>query len=88
MSLIFRCLEDIISFEVSETVRVGEVVGHVTSYFSPSLYYQLADTDDRPDFIVNPSTGDIIVQHPLDFETKHLYNLTIVITNLVSYSSK
>jgi hypothetical protein len=69
---------------VSEDTRVGEVIGLVRASHLPFLAYDIVAGDTDGKFTVNPTTGDILLANPLDYETTSKYNLTVRITSRVS----
>lgn len=70
--------------EVFENELPGTVVGRIKVERLPSLWYELAAGDAEGSFSVNPTSGDVILQQLLDYETTTLYNLTVIVTSLVS----
>lgn len=48
-----------------------------------SLLFELVEGDMYNLFTVNPSTGVLITKQPLDYESCHVYNLSVTATNMV-----
>lgn len=69
---------------MSENEFPGTVVGQIKVERLPSLWYELDAGDAEGSFSVNPTSGDVILQQLLDYETTTLHNLTVVVTSLVS----
>jgi protocadherin Fat 4 len=76
------------TFSVSEQAPLLSVVGAVLASDADSddssLVYSLTDAG-LGGFYVNPSTGDIILTVPLDFEITQLYTLIVQVADLGGY---
>uniref|UniRef100_A0A669PXH9 FAT atypical cadherin 4 n=1 Tax=Phasianus colchicus TaxID=9054 RepID=A0A669PXH9_PHACC len=74
--------KSILSVDVLENMRVGELVSSVTATDSDSgdnadLHYSITGTNNHGTFSISPNTGSIFLAKKLDFETQSLYKLNI-----------
>jgi len=77
------------SFTINENVPSGTKVGKisVSDVDNPSLTFTMIDISPLNHFQLYPSTGDIIVNGNIDFETASLYNLTVQVSDTYSKST-
>ncbi|KAG8324139.1 hypothetical protein J6590_099247 [Homalodisca vitripennis] len=68
--------------EVEESVAVGWIVWQARARSALSLTYDIEDGNSDRHFTINPTTGVVSTQHPLDYETRPSYNLTVSATNM------
>lgn len=71
------------SAEIYENEPPGTVVKRLQARSTSSLLFELVEGDKYNLFMVNPSTGVLITKRPLDYESCHVYNLTVTATNMV-----
>ena len=69
--------------EVYEDLPVGHFVMQVEARSQSSLHYELLKGNQEGRFQINPSTGIIMTQQPLNFEDTRFYNLTVQVSNMV-----
>ena len=71
---------DSVTFTVDENTPPGTPVGSALTAKDPdgdiADSYSLSETDASP-FDIDSSTGQLIVKHPLDFETQSVYEVTV-----------
>ena len=53
---------------------------HAEAFGNSALFYEIHDHPENV-FRINPSTGHIINQWPLDFELVNFYNFSLSVTN-------
>lgn len=73
-----------VAAELFENEPAGSVVKHLEARSTSSLLFELIRGDPDNLFSVNPSTGVVTTQQPLDYETNRVYNLSITATSMVS----
>ncbi|XP_035289609.1 protocadherin Fat 3-like [Anguilla anguilla] len=73
--------------EVNENEAVGTSVTTITALGRSTLTYDIKQGNAERKFRINPYTGVIITQRPLDYENTALYVLTIQADNLAGKSS-
>nr|XP_006001093.1 PREDICTED: protocadherin Fat 1 isoform X1 [Latimeria chalumnae]XP_014346958.1 PREDICTED: protocadherin Fat 1 isoform X1 [Latimeria chalumnae] len=73
--------------EISESAGIGSFVGFVAAYSQSSIVYGIKAGNVDDTFDINPNSGVIITQHPLDFETVPSYLLTVQGTNMAGLSA-
>ena len=73
--------------EIEENKRVGSFVVLLQAGFQSSILYQIESCD--PDCIVtmNPSSGAVFTSQPLDYEMKHLHNISVKATSMAGDSA-
>lgn len=72
------------SAEIYENEPSGTVVKRLQARSTSSLLFELVEGDTYSLFAVNPSTGVLVTRRPLDYESCHVYNLSVTATNMVS----
>ena len=74
-------------FEVSEGARVGDYVGTLDVESRLGVVFSLVSstTRVRKPFVINPATGILALDAPLDYEITQSYNLTVSALSMVSY---
>ncbi|XP_050442855.1 fat-like cadherin-related tumor suppressor homolog isoform X2 [Adelges cooleyi] len=70
------------SAELYENEPSGTVVKRLQARSTSSLLFELVRGDTYDVFAVNPSTGVLTTKRPLDYETRHVYNLSVTATNM------
>ena len=74
---------------ISEDTQLLSVVGIISAIDFDSrqsdLVYSLRDVNASSEFFVNPSTGEIVLTSPLDFETTQEYSFSISVMDSGSY---
>ncbi|KAE9538544.1 hypothetical protein AGLY_005643 [Aphis glycines] len=70
------------SAEIYENEPSGTVVKRLQARSTSSLLFELVDGDTYSLFAVNPSTGVLVTRRPLDYESCHVYNLSVTATNM------
>ena len=74
---------DSVTFTVDENTSPGTPVGSALTATDPdgdTLSYSLSGTD-ASSFGIDRSTGQLIVKHPLDFETQSVYEVTVWVSD-------
>ena len=66
--------------EVKENMPRGSMILHAEAFGNSALFYEILDHSEDV-FQINPSTGHIINQWPLDFELANFYNFSLSVTN-------
>ena len=79
-----RFTKDHYSTEVYENVDRGINIIKVEARSQSSLKYEISSGNEDGIFSINPSSGIVINQQDLDFETKRFYNLTVSASNMVN----
>lgn len=74
------------SIPVAENTRIGTTIFTVSAEdadasLNANLSFTIASGNTDESFEINPSTGDITVIKPLDFETTPAYSLTVLVTD-------
>ncbi|XP_048119302.1 protocadherin Fat 1a isoform X8 [Alosa alosa] len=82
-----RFTEQEYSAEVSELAQPGTFVHLVSASSQSSVFYQIKDGNINGAFDINPNSGVVITQMPLDYETTPSYKLTIQGTNMAGQAS-
>lgn len=77
-----------LSAEIYEDRPIGSFVTHVEARSTSSLYFEIINGNENNVFSISPSTGVIVTEKNLDYETKRFYNLTISATNMASVKSQ
>ena len=74
--------------DVFEDAAGGAFVAQIEARSVSSLLYDIVDGDADGAFLVNPSTGAVLLapRSTLDYETRRHYNLTIHAMNMVPIS--
>jgi protocadherin Fat 1/2/3 len=76
-----RFQHDHYATEVYEDLPRGDFVIHVTARSQSALFYEIVGGNEEAAFHINPSTGIISSQQPLDFERRRFYNLSVQAAN-------
>ncbi|XP_068148588.1 LOW QUALITY PROTEIN: fat-like cadherin-related tumor suppressor homolog [Drosophila tropicalis] len=76
-----------IVLEIFENLSVGTFVTQVTARSSSSVFFNIIDGNINDTFRINPSTGVIVINSNIDYETNKFFNLTVQGTNMASGSS-
>ena len=81
--------EPLFSISVSENTPLLSVVGAIAASDSDSqqtdLTYTIQDLTPPSEFYINPSTGEIILTAPLDFETTQYYTYNVLVMDTGSF---
>uniref|UniRef100_A0A3B5L9E8 Uncharacterized protein n=1 Tax=Xiphophorus couchianus TaxID=32473 RepID=A0A3B5L9E8_9TELE len=77
-----RFTEKEFSAEVSELAPPGSFVNMVTAISQSSVFYQIKGGNVHNVFDINPNSGVVVTQQPLDYETMSEYKLIIQGTNM------
>ncbi|XP_053315030.1 protocadherin Fat 1 [Spea bombifrons] len=75
------------SAEISEAARIGTFVQLLSIRSQSSVVYEIKDGNIGDSFDINPSSGILITQKQLDFETLPSYVLTVQATNMAGLST-
>ncbi|XP_046699501.1 protocadherin Fat 1a isoform X1 [Silurus meridionalis] len=75
------------SAEISETALPGSFVSLVTATSQSSVFYQIKKGNINGVFDINPNSGVVVTQRPLDYETIPSYSLTIQASNMAGQAS-
>ncbi|XP_036379708.1 protocadherin Fat 3-like [Megalops cyprinoides] len=73
--------------EVNENVAVGTLVTTISAVSRFTLIYDIKQGNTDRTFKINPYTGVITTQRPLDYESTDSYVLTIQATNMAGMAS-
>lgn len=79
-----RFVEKEVAAEIYEDKSLGSFVAHMNVRSTSSLQFDIIDGNINESFMISPSTGVIITQKLLDYETTKFYNLTVKAVNMVS----
>lgn len=79
-----RCINKEVTAEIFEDQPLGSYVAHLDVRSTSSLQFDIVDGNTNRSFMIGPSTGVVITQAELDYETNKFYNLTITAVNMVS----
>lgn len=79
-----KFLNQDLSAEIYEDRPIGSFVTHVDVRSTSSLLFEIIAGNVNDVFLISPSTGVIVTQRGLDYETTRFYNLTISATNMAS----
>ncbi|KAM4594935.1 protocadherin Fat 1a isoform 6-T10 [Fundulus diaphanus] len=82
-----RFTEKEFSAEVSELAPPGSFVSMVTAISQSSVFYQIKGGNVNNAFDINPNSGVVVTQQPLDYETTSEYKLIIQGTNMAGLAS-
>ncbi|TWW58827.1 protocadherin Fat 1a isoform X4 [Takifugu flavidus] len=77
-----RFTEKDFSAEVSESAQPGSFVSLVTASSQSSVFYQIKGGNINGAFDINPNSGVVVTQRPLDYEATPQYTLIIQGTNM------
>lgn len=77
-----RFSEKEFSADVSESARPGSFVSLVTASSRSSVFYQIKAGNINNAFDINPNSGVVVTQRPLDYEGTAQYTLVIQGTNM------
>lgn len=66
---------------------IGSYVVHLEARSTSSLLYEITEGNINDAFTISPSTGVIVLNDKLDYETTRFYNLTVVATNMAGSSA-
>ncbi|XP_065170403.1 fat-like cadherin-related tumor suppressor homolog isoform X3 [Atheta coriaria] len=83
-----RFVEKEVAAEIYENKPLGSYVAHLNVRSTSSLQYDILEGNTDDAFLISPSTGVIITQKLLDYETTKFYNLTVIAVNMASASAK
>lgn len=72
--------------ELHERVPPGTMVVHLETRSTSSLHFEITDGNYDQTFSINPSTGIVTTNKPLDYEIIKFYSLNVTATNMVSRS--
>ncbi|KAM9329220.1 protocadherin Fat 1 [Gastrophryne carolinensis] len=73
--------------EISESARIGSFVALLSTQSQSSVTYEIKNGNIMNAFDINPTSGVVITQNHLDFETMPFYTLTVQATNMAGLSS-
>ncbi|KAF5307382.1 hypothetical protein FQR65_LT07099 [Abscondita terminalis] len=79
-----RCSNKEVTAEIYEDQSLGSYVAHLDVRSTSSIQFDIISGNVDNSFIIGPSTGVIITQRELDYETNKFYNLTISAVNMAS----
>jgi hypothetical protein len=77
----------VVEFNVSEDAAVGHVIGLVSAHdtdlhFNSMLRYFISAGDTNSQFVINPVSGVLSLQSPLDYESNTLYSLSVTVGDM------
>ncbi|KAG1673729.1 Fat-like cadherin-related tumor suppressor [Nymphon striatum] len=73
--------------EIHENQLYGTYITHVSASSKSSIYYEIISGNSDNTFNMDPNSGVLTVGKPLDYETKKLYNLEVLASNLMKKSA-
>ncbi|XP_069780628.1 protocadherin Fat 1a isoform X4 [Narcine bancroftii] len=73
--------------EINEGASMGTFVLLITASSQSSIVYEIKTGNTNGAFKINPNSGVIITQNPLDNEGQALYRLTVEATNMAGLST-
>ncbi|GLV44546.1 kugelei [Carabus blaptoides fortunei] len=76
-----------LSAEIYEDRPIGSYVTHLEVRSTSSVQYEITEGNVDNPFLISPSTGVIVTQKILDYETTRFYNLTVTARNMASASA-
>ncbi|XP_017121894.1 fat-like cadherin-related tumor suppressor homolog isoform X1 [Drosophila elegans] len=76
-----------IAIEIFENLSIGTFVTQVTARSSSSIFFNIVSGNINDSFRINPSTGVIVINGNIDYETIKVFNLTVKGTNMAAESS-
>ena len=79
-----RFLKSHYATEVMENQPLGQFIIQVEARSQSSLFYEISAGNEEGMFQINPSTGIIMTKQHLDFERTRFFNLTVLVSNMVS----
>ncbi|MEQ2298219.1 long-chain fatty acid transporter fat1 [Ameca splendens] len=82
-----RFTEKEFSAEVSELAPPGSFVSMVTAVSQSSVFYQIKGGNINNAFDINPNSGVVVTQQPLDYETTSEYKLIVQGTNMAGLAT-
>ncbi|KAM9314190.1 protocadherin Fat 1a isoform 2-T2 [Pholidichthys leucotaenia] len=75
------------SAEISESALPGSFISSVAAISQSSIFYQIKGGNTNSAFDINPNSGVVVTQQPLDYETVSQYKLVIQGTNMAGHAS-
>ncbi|KAH8379347.1 hypothetical protein KR009_004338 [Drosophila setifemur] len=76
-----------VAIEIFENLGIGTFVTQVAARSSSSIFFNIISGNVNDSFRINPSTGVIVINGNIDYETIKVFNLTIKGTNMAAESS-
>ncbi|KRK02312.1 uncharacterized protein Dyak_GE19644, isoform C [Drosophila yakuba] len=76
-----------IAIEIFENLPIGTFVTQVTARSSSSIFFNIISGNIHESFRINPSTGVIVINGNIDYESIKVFNLTVKGTNMAAESS-
>lgn len=76
-----------IAIEIFENLPIGTFVTQVTARSSSSIFFNIISGNINESFRINPSTGVIVINGNIDYESIKVFNLTVKGTNMAAESS-
>ncbi|XP_032575014.1 fat-like cadherin-related tumor suppressor homolog isoform X2 [Drosophila sechellia] len=76
-----------IAIEIFENLPIGTFVTQVTARSSSSIFFNIISGNMHESFRINPSTGVIVINGNIDYESIKVFNLTVKGTNMAAESS-
>ncbi|XP_043649668.1 fat-like cadherin-related tumor suppressor homolog isoform X2 [Drosophila teissieri] len=76
-----------IAIEIFENLPIGTFVTQVAARSSSSIFFNIISGNIHESFRINPSTGVIVINGNIDYESIKVFNLTVKGTNMAAESS-
>lgn len=71
-------------FEVSEAAHVGDYLGVLEAESRLGVVFSFIGDSRRNPFVINPASGMVSLDHPVNFEEMQSYNFTVLASSMVS----
>ena len=72
-------------FEVGENVHVGTYIGVLEIDSQLGVVFSVFPSTRGLPFVLNPASGVITLDAPLDYETTQSYNITVIAASMVRF---
>lgn len=79
-----RFLKKMYMLEVSEAAHVGDYLGVLEADSRLGVVFSILGDSRRNPFAINPASGIISLDKPVDFEDVQAYNFTVLASSMVS----
>ncbi|XP_063848744.1 fat-like cadherin-related tumor suppressor homolog isoform X3 [Scylla paramamosain] len=77
-----RFLKRVTVFEVSEAAHVGDYLGVLEAESRLGVVFSFIGDSRRNPFVINPASGMVSLEHPVDFEETQSYNFTVLASSM------
>lgn len=72
-------------FEVSEEAHVGDYLGVLEAESRLGVVFSFIRESRRYPFVINPASGMVSLDMPVDFEEVQSYNFTVLASSMVCF---